>query len=58
MTNAGTRWMFSVTDSGRELLARAEGAVPAFLDGTFQALTPAERTQLSALLGKLLHPRS
>ncbi|MFF2848790.1 MarR family winged helix-turn-helix transcriptional regulator [Streptomyces sp. NPDC058001] len=46
----------TLTDSGRRLLALAEDAVPEFLDGTFQALTPAERAQLSVLLGKLLHP--
>ncbi|NUS14143.1 MAG: MarR family transcriptional regulator, partial [Streptomyces sp.] len=47
-----------LTDSGRRLLGRAEAAVPAFLDGTFRALSPGEREQLSALLGKLLHPRA
>jgi hypothetical protein len=44
----------TITDSGRWLLARAEGAVPGFLDGTFGDLTAAEREQLSVLLGKLL----
>ncbi|NSC25112.1 winged helix-turn-helix transcriptional regulator [Streptomyces albus subsp. chlorinus] len=43
-----------LTDSGRRLLAQAEDAVPEFLDGTFHALSPAERRQLSDLLGKLL----
>lgn len=47
----------TLTDSGRRQLARAEESVPAFLDGTFAALTPAERRQLSGLLGKLLTPR-
>lgn len=46
----------TLTDSGRELLAEAEQAVPGFLDDTFARLTPAERAQLSALLGKLLAP--
>ncbi|MFE6780573.1 MarR family winged helix-turn-helix transcriptional regulator [Streptomyces sp. NPDC057702] len=48
----------TITASGRRLLARAENAVPAFLDATFQDLTPAERAQLSALLGKLLRLRA
>jgi DNA-binding MarR family transcriptional regulator len=47
----------TITDAGRRMLERAEAAVPAFLDDTFAALTPAERGQLSALLGKLLRPR-
>ncbi|MBH5334713.1 winged helix-turn-helix transcriptional regulator [Streptomyces pactum] len=48
----------TITDSGRRLLARAEEAVPAFLDDTFADLTPAERAQLSTLLAKVLrlHP--
>ncbi|MFD7550077.1 MarR family winged helix-turn-helix transcriptional regulator [Streptomyces sp. NPDC059816] len=48
----------TLTDPGREVLARAEGALPGFLDGTFQALDPEEREQLSFLLRKLLqiHP--
>ncbi|MEV1010774.1 MarR family winged helix-turn-helix transcriptional regulator [Streptomyces sp. NPDC049881] len=46
----------TLTDAGREQLARAEAAAPAFLDRTFAALTPAERDQLAVLLGKLLHP--
>ncbi|MFE4610968.1 MarR family winged helix-turn-helix transcriptional regulator [Streptomyces niveus] len=48
----------TLTDTGRRRLTEAEETVPAFLDTTFQALTPAERTQLSGLLGKLLavHP--
>ncbi|MFJ5050055.1 MarR family winged helix-turn-helix transcriptional regulator [Streptomyces sp. NPDC088719] len=45
----------TITDSGRHILARAEDAVPEFLDGTFQALSPTERGQLSSILGKLLH---
>ncbi|WP_371625099.1 MarR family winged helix-turn-helix transcriptional regulator [Streptomyces sp. NBC_01116] len=45
----------TITDSGRHVLARAEDAVPEFLDGTFQALSPTERGQLSSILGKLLH---
>lgn len=44
----------TITTSGRRALAKAEKAVPAFLDRTFTALTPAERDQLTALLGKLL----
>ncbi|MFE2265332.1 MarR family winged helix-turn-helix transcriptional regulator [Streptomyces griseosporeus] len=54
--DAGDRRAYAVTltDSGRQLLARAEEDVPAFLDDTFAPLTPAEREQLSALLGKLL----
>ncbi|EGE39672.1 MarR family transcriptional regulator [Streptomyces sp. SID4928] len=44
----------TITDPGRQLLAQAEEAVPEFLDGTFQALSPAERRQLSGILGKLL----
>lgn len=48
----------TITDSGRRLLAQAEDAVPEFLDGTFQALSPTEREQLSGILGKLLRPRS
>jgi DNA-binding MarR family transcriptional regulator len=44
----------TITASGRRLLDRAEGAVPAFLDDTFKDLSPAEREQLSRLLGKLL----
>ncbi|POX56581.1 MarR family transcriptional regulator [Streptomyces sp. Ru71] len=54
--DAGDRRAYAVTitDSGRRLLAEAEDAVPAFLDDTFKDLTPAERGQLSTLLGKLL----
>ncbi|AWT47620.1 MULTISPECIES: MarR family winged helix-turn-helix transcriptional regulator [Streptomyces] len=54
--DAGDRRAYAVTltDSGRQLLARAEEDVPAFLDDTFAPLAPAEREQLSALLGKLL----
>ncbi|WP_394813775.1 MarR family winged helix-turn-helix transcriptional regulator [Streptomyces litchfieldiae] len=44
----------TITDSGHRELARAEAAVPAFLDDTFESLTPAEREQLSDLFGKLL----
>ncbi|MFJ7530481.1 MarR family winged helix-turn-helix transcriptional regulator [Streptomyces griseus] len=44
----------TITGPGRQLLAQAEEAVPEFLDGTFQALSPAERRQLSGILGKLL----
>ncbi|MDX3003453.1 MarR family transcriptional regulator [Kribbella solani] len=47
----------TITESGRKLLAQAEDAVPEFLDGTFHALTPAERGQLSGILGKLLQAR-
>ncbi|PAZ15306.1 MarR family transcriptional regulator [Streptomyces sp. SA15] len=58
--DAGDRRAYAVTltDSGRRLLARAEEAVPGFLDDTFKDLTSAEREQLSVLLGKLLqiHP--
>ncbi|MGC0334165.1 DNA-binding MarR family transcriptional regulator [Streptomyces sp. SAI-170] len=54
--DAGDRRAYAVTltDSGRGLLDRAEQGVPAFLDDTFRQLTPAEREQLSTLLGKLL----
>ncbi len=44
----------TLTDSGRRLLARAEDTVPGFLDDVFAGLTPAEREQLSTLLGKVL----
>jgi DNA-binding MarR family transcriptional regulator len=44
----------TITDSGRRRLAEAQASIPAFLDDTFHALTPAERTQLSAILAKLL----
>jgi DNA-binding MarR family transcriptional regulator len=47
----------TITDSGRHLLAQAEDAVPEFLNGTFHALTAAERTQLANFLGKLLQSR-
>ncbi|MFG1878748.1 MarR family winged helix-turn-helix transcriptional regulator [Sphaerisporangium sp. NPDC049003] len=46
----------TVTDSGLRLLDEAEPAVRGFLDHTFQALTPAERDQLTTLLTKLLTP--
>ncbi|MEU7984693.1 hypothetical protein AB0B56_07520 [Streptosporangium canum] len=39
---------------GRRILTEAETSVPEFLDRTFHALTPAERDQLTGLLGKLL----
>ncbi|RFU84328.1 MarR family transcriptional regulator [Streptomyces triticagri] len=48
----------TLTDTGRQLLDRAEAAVPEFLDSTFGALGPAERKQLATLLGKLLHSTS
>lgn len=58
--DAGDRRAYAVTitESGRRLLARAEDAVPEFLDDVFADLAPAEREQLSALLAKLLrlHP--
>lgn len=44
----------TITASGRRALAKAEKNVPEFLDRTFSALTPTERDQLTALLGKLL----
>jgi DNA-binding MarR family transcriptional regulator len=44
----------TITPTGRRALARAEKTIPTFLDRTFSALTPAERDQLTALLGKLL----
>lgn len=54
--DAGDRraYAVTVTTSGRRLLTEAEHAVPAFLDDTFQELSPAEREQLSALLAKVL----
>ncbi|MGW2282178.1 MarR family winged helix-turn-helix transcriptional regulator [Streptomyces sp. NPDC001770] len=56
--NATDRRAYAVTltASGRGQLARAEESVPAFLDEAFQALTVAERRQLSRILGKLLAP--
>ncbi|NKI42079.1 MarR family winged helix-turn-helix transcriptional regulator [Streptomyces physcomitrii] len=48
----------TLTRSGRRLLARAEDAVPEFLDDTFGNLTPAERERLSTLLTKCLGLRS
>ncbi|MCX4663563.1 MarR family winged helix-turn-helix transcriptional regulator [Streptomyces uncialis] len=53
---AGDRraYAVTVTDAGRAELARAERAVPGFLDDSFQRLTPGERRQLTRLLGKLL----
>lgn len=44
----------TITAPGRRALAKAEKAIPGFLDRTFAALTPAERDQLTTLLGKLL----
>ncbi|MET7459791.1 MarR family winged helix-turn-helix transcriptional regulator [Nonomuraea sp. NPDC005501] len=44
----------TITDSGRRRLAEAQASIPAFLEDTFQALTPEERGQLSAILAKLL----
>lgn len=44
----------TLTTAGRRALTKAEKYVPDFLDRTFAALTPAERDQLAALLGKLL----
>jgi DNA-binding MarR family transcriptional regulator len=44
----------TITDSGQHVLGTAEKAVPEFLQHTFAALTPAERDQLTVLLGKLL----
>lgn len=44
----------TITGPGLQALAKAEDAVPGFLDRTFGALTPAERDQLTTLLVKLL----
>jgi DNA-binding MarR family transcriptional regulator len=44
----------TITTAGRRALAKAEKAVPEFLDRTFATLTPTERDQLTKLLGKLL----
>ena len=44
----------SITNPGRSTLAKAETTTPAFLERTFVNLTPTERRQLTALLGKLL----
>lgn len=44
----------TITAPGRRALAKAEKSIPEFLDRTFAALTPAERDQLTTLLGKLL----
>jgi len=44
----------SITKAGRRTLAAAETTMPEFIDHTFAALTPAERTQLTTLLAKLL----
>ncbi|MDT0546872.1 MULTISPECIES: MarR family winged helix-turn-helix transcriptional regulator [Streptomyces] len=48
----------TITDSGRRRLAEAQASIPAFLEDTFRALTPDERGQLSAILGKLLRAAS
>ncbi|MGW0809912.1 MarR family winged helix-turn-helix transcriptional regulator [Nonomuraea sp. NPDC002799] len=47
----------TLTAAGRRRLADAQTSVPAFLDDTFEALTPAERAQLATLLTKLLRLR-
>ncbi len=44
----------TLTTPGRRALAKAEKAIPEYLDHTFAALTPTERDKLTALLGKLL----
>jgi DNA-binding MarR family transcriptional regulator len=44
----------SITQAGRKRLAAAETTTPVFLDRAFANLTPAERAQLTAILGKLL----
>ncbi|MET8990185.1 MarR family winged helix-turn-helix transcriptional regulator [Nonomuraea wenchangensis] len=44
----------TITDAGRRRLTQAQASIPAFLDDTFQALTPGERGQLSTILAKLL----
>ncbi|MEU7891613.1 MarR family winged helix-turn-helix transcriptional regulator [Nonomuraea sp. NPDC049152] len=44
----------TITDAGRQRLVTAERSIPGYLDDTFKALTPDERTQLATLLGKLL----
>jgi DNA-binding MarR family transcriptional regulator len=44
----------TLTDTGLRRLTEAEDSVPAFIDDTFHALTPGEREELTALLGKLL----
>ncbi|MFE6860338.1 MarR family winged helix-turn-helix transcriptional regulator [Nocardia sp. NPDC057668] len=46
----------TLTDPGRRALAAAEREIPGFLDETFAALTPAERTTLTDLLTKILFP--
>ncbi|MEU5031706.1 MarR family winged helix-turn-helix transcriptional regulator [Streptomyces milbemycinicus] len=48
----------TITDSGRRRLAEAQASIPVFLEDTFRVLTPDERGQLSAILGKLLQPGS
>ena len=47
----------SITEAGRKRLDAAETTTPEFLDRTFANLTPAERGQLTAILGKLLETR-
>ncbi|MFF2086898.1 MarR family winged helix-turn-helix transcriptional regulator [Nocardia sp. NPDC058176] len=47
----------TLTEAGRDRLTTAEATTPTFLDKTFAALTPTERTQLTTLLTKLLTPR-
>ncbi|NJP88685.1 winged helix-turn-helix transcriptional regulator [Nonomuraea sp. FMUSA5-5] len=44
----------TITDAGRQRLARAQASIPAFLADTFHALTAEERAQLGTLLGKVL----
>ncbi|GLW05413.1 hypothetical protein Misp01_05430 [Microtetraspora sp. NBRC 13810] len=44
----------TITDSGRRRLSEAQASIPGFLDEVFRSLTPEDRDQLSALLGKLL----
>lgn len=44
----------TITPAGLKALAPAEAQVPAYLDEVFPHLSPAERGQLAALLGKAL----
>ncbi|TCJ94103.1 MarR family winged helix-turn-helix transcriptional regulator [Nocardia alba] len=46
----------TLTPAGSDRLRGAEAAIPAFLDNAFAALSPAERLQLTTLLGRLLAP--
>ncbi|MES4907165.1 MULTISPECIES: MarR family winged helix-turn-helix transcriptional regulator [unclassified Streptomyces] len=46
----------TITDPGRRRLAEAQASIPTFLEDTFRVLTPDERGQLGAILGKLLQP--